>query len=55
MACHSPPLKKEKKKAKGNAITRPQSHPIPKFWDGNEDGQWHFPLFLLICFLRDGV
>jgi len=29
MACHTPPLKKE---TRGNAITQPQSHPIPKFY-----------------------
>ena len=29
MASHTPPLKKVKK---GNAITQPQSHPIPKFY-----------------------
>ena len=31
MACHTQPLKKSEE-TRGNAITQPQSYPIPKFY-----------------------
>ena len=54
-SCHIPPLKKKQR----NAITPPQSHPIPSLnstfseWGGTEDGNGISPCFF--AFLRSGI
>ena len=57
MACHTPSLKKVKK-ARGNAITQPQSHPIKEnveFRDGMGPRLANDISPCFFTFLRDGV
>jgi len=52
MACHTPFLKEAKKQGKCRYPSSVPSDSTFYEWDGPEDGQWHFPLFLYFYFER---